>query len=192
VVSRELSERAFEYINSNDIVWYGPRSKTGFVKEKKMRASFGRHDDEPDVPEVFREIGLRTIQAITDRARSQHEWGENETKLYSEPLLDTLILNLYDPGDSVAAHCDPPRQDPAVMGITFCEATSTARKMRFRFRKDKKRKHDVLTADRSAYLFFGDAYTDWTHESVGSKLQKGRVLSLTFRAVRRERKERQK
>ena len=187
VIPRELSEQAFQYINSSDLAWYGPRSRTGAVKQKKMRASFGRHEYEPAVPEVFREIGLRAIQAIEDKARFQHEaWGDKERALYSERILNTLILNLYEPGDSIAAHCDPPRKDAAVLGITFCEVPSTARKMRFRFRKDKKRKHDVLTADRSAYLFFGDAYSEWTHESVGSKLQKGRILSATFRAVRKE------
>ena len=182
VIPRELSVRAFEYIDSNDTTWYSPRSRSGRCKAKKMRASFGRHDSEPGVPDVFHEIGMRTIQAIRGRAPAQHK-GAIE-KHYTELVLDNMILNVYDPGDSIAAHRDPPRQDPAILGVTFCENANTIRTMRFSNVSDKKKKHPIVTHDCSAYLFWGDAYTDWKHESVKNTRQTGRILSATFRAKR--------
>jgi hypothetical protein len=47
---------------------------------------------------------------------------------------------------------------------------------------NKKQIHDVETRANSVYVFFGEAYYEWKHESVGSMKQKGTVYSLTFRA----------
>ena len=182
VTPRELSVRAFEYIDSNELTWYSPRSRSGRCKAKKMRASFGRQEWDPAVPDVFHEIGLRAIEAIRERAPAQHK--EAVKKHYTELVLDNLILNLYDPGDSIAAHQDPPRDNPAILGITFCENPSTVRTMRFTKVSDKKKKHPIITHDCSAYCFWGDAYTDWKHESMKNSKQTGRILSCTFRAKR--------
>ena len=182
VIPRELSRRAFDYIdNNNELTWYSPRSRSGLHKAKKMRASFGRHDFEPGVPDVFHEIGMRTVEAI-QKVGGRHAAALK--KHYTELVLDNMILNLYDPGDSIGAHQDPPRQDPAILGITFCENADTTRTMRFTKVSDKKKKHTIITHDCSAYLFWGDAYTDWKHESMKVPRQQGRILSATFRAKR--------
>lgn len=181
VISRDLSKRAFDYIDTAELNWYGPRSRTGVVKQKESRASFGRHDFDPQVPDLFQEIGMRAVEAI-QKIQGRHT--DDLNKFYTESILNNMILNLYDPGDSIAPHQDPPRQNPAVLGITFCENADTSRTMRFTKVDDKSRKHPIITHDGSVYLFWGDAYSHWKHESMGSKRQKGRVLSATFRAQR--------
>lgn len=181
-VPASLSKKAFEYIDSNSLEWYGPRSKTGFVKQKKSRASFGRTEGDHELPPIFEEIGRRAVEEI--RRRVPVELAEEVHDLISDANVETCILNCYDPGDGVAPHHDPPRQKAAVIGVTFCEQPSTVRKMRFTKAKDKTKKHTVITHDCSAYVFFGDGYSEWKHESVKSKLQKGRVLSASFRRKR--------
>ena len=183
VIPRALAEQAFRYIDSTELVWYGPRSRTGCVKKKKSRCSFGRHEGtEPEVPPIFEEIGRRAIEAVRSRVPIEH--AEEVKAILSDANAATCILNLYDPGDGIAPHNDPGRQNAVVLGITLCEIPTTTRKMRFRKVKDKTKKHTVVTRDCSAYLFWGDGYYDWQHESVKSKLQTGRVLSASFRAKR--------
>jgi alkylated DNA repair dioxygenase AlkB len=183
VIPRALAEQAFQYIDTTELVWYGPQSKTGVVKKKKSRVSFGRHEGvDPDLPPVFEEIGRRAIEAV--RSRVPIEQREEVHALLSDANAATCILNMYDPGDGIAPHNDPARRNPMVLGVTMCEVATTTRKMRFHKCKDKTKKHTVITRDCSAYLFWGDGYSDWKHESVKSKLQRGRVLSASFRAKR--------
>ena len=183
VIPRELAKRAFEFIDSTELEWYGPRSRTGCVKQKKSRASFGRHEGiEPEVPPIFEEIGRRAVEAVRSRVPAEH--AKEVHQLVSDANAATCILNLYNPGDGIAPHNDPGRPNAVVLGITLCEIPTTTRKMRFRKVKDKTKKHTVVTRDCSAYLVWGDGYYDWQHESVKSKLQKGRVLSASFRAKR--------
>ena len=95
--------------------------------------------------------------------------------------LDTLVVNHYLPGEQVRPHKDPPRWEPLVLGVTLCEALDAVSTMQFAVGDDK---HRIVTPHRSAYVFYGRAYTDATHARLPSKQQHGAVWSLTFRAIR--------
>ena len=95
--------------------------------------------------------------------------------------LDTLVVNHYLPGEQVRPHKDPPRWEPLVLGVTLCEALDAVSTMQFAVGDDK---HRIVTPHRSAYVFYGRAYTDATHARLPSKQQHGAVWSLTFRATR--------
>lgn len=183
VITRDLSKKALAFLRQPGHDWYGPKGKIR-QKTKKTRLTFARHAEDPPIPDVFKEIGKMALANYREQAKKTSTWSEREDALFGDDILETLIINHYDPGDSVGRHRDPTRPNPAVLGVTFCEDVSTSRKMRFRPVGDKKRMHDVATSDGSAYSFWGDAYSDWTHESVGSKRQRGVVASATFRARR--------
>ena len=95
--------------------------------------------------------------------------------------MQTLTVQRYKPGEGLTKHRDGPKQKPFVVGVTLCHDQNYLRKLRFRMLTNPSVKYDLHTPHASVYVFHGDAYKDWTHESVPSKTQNALVYSLTFR-----------
>lgn len=149
----------------------GPNKNSLYATKTKQRFHYSYP---AKIPEELLAIGREALAAVRSKGvPAPEEFG-----------LDTVVINRYSPGQKCGSHRDNPRKDPFVLGVTLGSRPETSRKMRFRKVSNHLIRHDIQTAARSAYCFWGKAYTDWKHESVASKRQVGIVYSLTFRSKR--------
>ena len=149
--------------------------------KRKMRYRWGDGGAEA-IPPLLLEAGAQALEKL--RASMQKHGRTDAVEMLEDFQLDSLVVNRYHRGEGIGAHRDPPRRNPKVIGITLSTEALTQRIMRFRRVGDRSQKHDLTTHARSAYCFWGQCYTDYTHESVGSKRQLGTIYSLTFRPKR--------
>ena len=176
VVSTDLEKEAIKFIEENELKWNVISGKI-YTGVKKQRCGFGKSNQEK-IPDILLEIGQSALLYAKENCKNPEllEKLQNFT-------LDNLIINRYFPGDKCGAHFDPPRKDPFVFGLTLGSLPETKRTMRWRYLKQK---YDIITNPRSLYIFYGDAFNNWKHESVASKKQIGTIYSLTFRKHRNE------
>jgi len=173
IINLELEKEAL--LELDNYQKWNPIQGKRYKGTKDMRLGFGRHHQLP-IPEIFNKISQKAIQIFSEK--NPELFSEKVEFKYFTP--ETLVINKYNIGDKCGAHHDPPRENPLVIGITI----GNSRKMRWRNDKNKNIKYDIITEPRSLYAFWGDAFNNWTHESVASKKQKGTLYSLTFRKHR--------
>lgn len=173
VVSASLCEKALSYLEAIEDDLYHPLVHKRFGPSKrKGEVCYGRAGQDA-IPVVLRAVGDE-IRAFFGKLSHKCALGS-----FAQ---ETLTVQRYKPGEGLGKHRDGPKVDPFVVGLTLCVAPSQdRRKLRFRAYGASYLRHDLVTAHGSVYTFHGDAYTNWTHESVASKRQKNNVYSLTFR-----------
>lgn len=137
---------------------------------RKGEAAYGRDNQEPIPPQ---------LRQVADEIR--HYFTQHFPGSALAAPMQTLTVQRYKPGEGLSKHRDGPKAKPFVVGVTLCHDQAYIRKLRFRQVCNPDIKYDLLTPHASVYVFHGDAYNSWTHESVKSKKQKQLVYSLTFR-----------
>jgi alkylated DNA repair dioxygenase AlkB len=163
-----------DWLDVNDR-WETQRAGT-FESKNRRRDAYGREGSDP-VPTPVAAVGalilrrLRSLLAVDSRR-----------EMFTDDLLQTVTIMKYVPGDGLGKHKDTPRVNPFVLGVTICRDSEATRTMRWR--DSAKQKYDMVTPAGSAYYFFGDAFDNWTHESLPSRKHKCVMYSLTFRRKR--------
>ena len=181
VVSFEQQKKVVSFLGKLPKKTWQPNNRGRFPGKIRFRIGYGRnHEDE--MPDELKHL----VPTILDSIKSSIT--EEEIKLFDvfKTNKSRVTINRYRKGRRLGAHKDPLEfKNAIVIGLTLCrrQDSDTIRKMRFTQKEgDKKHTHDVETSANSIYVFFGNAYYAWKHESVGIMKQKGTVYSLSIRA----------
>jgi len=179
VVSFEQQKNVVSFLRKLPKKTWQPNNRGRFPGKIRFRIGYGRSNQE-EMPYELKHLVPTILESIKGSITDE------EMKLFDvfKTNKSRVTINRYRKGAKLAAHKDPQEfKNAIVIGLTLCRKQETIRKMRFTQKEgDKKHTHDIETSANSVYIFFGDAYYEWKHESVGNMKQKGTVYSLSFRA----------
>jgi len=156
-------------------VWQTLRTRGRFKPTRLRRIGYGREHEDPIPDELS---GL--LNAILDHITPLMSVEEQRLLGVFRVKYSRFTVNRYTKGMDLGAHLDyPAGPDAIVIGFTMGTKTTTTRHMIWK-KQGSNEVHSQITHDNSVYVFYGDAYTDWTHGS--SKPSDGDVYSITIRA----------
>ena len=153
--------------------WRTLEKRGRFIPTRLRRIGYGREKEDP-IPDELK--GL--LKAILDHIMPF--MGVEEQRLLGVFLVNDhrFTINRYTKNMDLGAHLDDPAgPDAIVIGFTMGTKTTTTRHMIWK-KKGSTEVHSQITHDNSMYVFYGDAYTDWTHSS--GKPSDGDVYSITI------------
>ena len=159
-----------------DSAWQTLGKRGRFTPTRRRRIGYGRVGKDDPIPNELQ--GL--LKAILDNIMPL--MSVEEQRLLGVFVVENhrLTINRYQKNMDLGAHFDDPAgPDAIVIGFTLGSKTTTTRHMIWK-KQGSNEVHSQITRDNSVYVFYGDAYTDWTHGS--GKPSDGDVYSITIRA----------
>jgi hypothetical protein len=159
-----------------DSAWQTLGKRGRFTPTRRRRIGYGRVGKDDPIPDELK--GL--LKAILDHIMPL--MSVEEQRLLCVFLVNDyrFTINRYTKNMDLGAHLDDPAgPDAIVIGFTMGTKTTTTRHMIWK-KQGSNEVHTQITHDNSVYVFYGDAYTDWTHGS--GKPSDGDVYSITIRA----------
>jgi alkylated DNA repair dioxygenase AlkB len=184
--------------NSRKVIHYGSRYNYGGA---------GTDAPAPPIPYIIDHLRESLIATVEDLIAK----GKITTNSPTALNFDQCIINKYEPGQGIGAHCDANTFDEIIGCFTVCVDSSDSTnyiqpreiyspgQMEFVYPRDLLVPNYVVTTEHcSLYIMSGESRNTWEHQMVGrrtdsisvggvtKRLQRATRISITFRSTRKK------